>query len=732
MKRFFVFLLFGLFLFPLVLFAKDETDTSGLSSQSHVYKNYDGTTSYVGLTPYPSKRSTNYIGGKSNVTAGKKRWFNSMRYSGYARFYPMYRKMSSYYDIPSSAALGLTMPVNLTADDGYQQPLMLFRLEGNPTERSWFQTELMFDDIFKRVVSVNGNSTDTTGKLANLYIIFQFQAGVDTKFGHLHLTAGGGVNWARLSPATLWQYQFRDDLFDRYPWEPEGSDFNRYAGNYNSGDIPRDQRFGKAASQGFILEGTGLPAGFDATVIYGKASTSGGFQSYLTQNPMNMVAGRLGKVLGNHKIGWNYFNQFGYTSNTVNYREVAHGSDSVYVRDNYNSQEVTTVDGRFDFRKFSIYTELGGGSYLSNTYNEGLKKNVKSGVHNASVYKRKWDETLFFEITTKKSLTLIPLKVSTYRIGANVVNINSNIYNTSAEQALPNTGVPQNYNITYYDGLVTDLYHGQLANNRQGITVNGNTNVRKLKIKFNIGMSQEIVNLAGDMRNGARGTNAGVSDSTGLVPYTNSITFEHRLNALSRSRFAFSQRFTGPYGRIMSIYRRTYDNIAITDTDIDYKKSFSSADLELKYKFQVFGKELIVTNYNIYNSVQDKLSPIPVFTNAAFIRTFYEEFMVFYALHPKVSVLAYFGMERNFGNKRTELADANGNLITDANGRPIASPNGKPINQTGYGFGPGIDYDFHARACLNLRYRCYSYSDKNFTKDKFAGNEIITEFKVFF
>ena len=732
MKRYFVFLLLcGLFLFPAIIFAKDDADSSTLTSQSFLTKNYSGSTNYIGLAPYPTNSTKHYIGKSSNTEAGGKRsFFKSMRYSGYARFYPMYRNMTSHYNIPTSYANGLTVPVNLTADDGYQQPLMLFRFEANPTAKSFFQMELQFDNLLKRNNSLNGN-TDTTGKLANLYIILQLQAGVDTKLGHFQIIAGGGVNWYRLSPSTLWQYQFRDDLFDRYPWEPEGHDFSRYNSAYTSGDIPRDQRFGKAASQGFILEGTRLPAGFDAVVIYGKAATSGGYQSYLTQNPMNMVAGRVGKTLGGHKIGWNYFNQFGYTSNTVNYKRVAdgHGTDSVYVKDNYNSQEVTTLDGQFNFNNFSIFTELGMGSYLSSSYNAGLKKGVKDGVGNASTYKRKWDETLFMEITTKKGLTLIPLKVSAYRIGANVVNVNSSVYNTSVEQALPNTGVPQNYNITYYDGMVTDI--GQLANNRQGINLTASKKVNKLMVKFDMGMSQEIQNLAGDTRNGARGVNAG-ANALGLQPYTNSITYEHRLNALSRSRFAFTQRFTGPYGRIQSIYRRTYDNVTITDTDVNYKKSFSSMDLELKYKFQLFGKELIVTNFNIYNSVQDRLSPIPMFSDKAFIRTFYEEFMAFYAFHPKVTLVGFFGMERIWGNQRTELADASGKLITDANGRPIASPNGKAVNQTGYGFGTGLDYNFHTRASLNLRYRHYTYSDKNFTLDKFSGNEIITEFKVFF
>jgi hypothetical protein len=738
LKRFFVFLS-CLFLFPAVIFANDEKDSLGLSQDS-LRLSQDSLSLHQSFLHkslpqlFLSKNhtgSTNFIEQSNNTgKSPKKNWFKGMRYSGYARFYPLYRHMNQYYNIPALSANGLTVPTNLTADDGYQQPLMLFRLEGSPTAKTWFQMELQFDNLLKRTTAL---TQDTLGHLANLYIILQLQAAVDTKFGHIKLIAGGGVNWYRLSPATLWQYQFRDDLFDRYPWEPEGHDFARYSSAYASGDIPRDQRFGKQATQGFILEGTNMPAGFDAAIIYGKASTSGGYQSYLTQNSLNIIAGRIGKTLGNHKIGYNYFNQLGYTDNKVNYKKILKGTDAFYVKDNFVSQAVTSVDGRFTFDNFSIFTEVGMGSYLSSTYNAGLKHSVKSGEANVSTYKRNWGETMFFEITTKKQLTIIPLKLSLYRISPRVVNINSAVYNTTVEQALPNTAVPQNYNITYYDGMVTDI--GQMANNRQGLNLSASKKVSNLVVKFDLGMSQEIQNLAGDTRNGARANFSGagnIQQDSLIDPYTNSITYEHRLNALTRSRFAFSQRFAGPYNRIHSIYRRTYDNVSITDVVVNYKKSFSSVDLELKYKLQFLGKELILTNFNIYNSVQDKFSPIPVFTNNAFIRTFYEEFMAFYAIHPKITLVGFFGMERIKGNQRTELADGNGKLIVDKYGRPIASPNGKAVNQTGYGFGPGLDYNFHSRACLNLRYRRFIYSDKNFTLDKFNGSEITTEFKVFF
>ena len=84
------------------------------------------------------------------------------------------------------------------------------------------------------------------------------------------------------------------------------------------------------------------------------------------------------------------------------------------------------------------------------------------------------------------------------------------------------------------------------------------------------------------------------------------------------------------------------------------------------------------------------------------------------------------------GNSRVEVADDNGNTIRGANGRPIANPNGKTVDQRGYGYGAGIDYNFHARASLNIRNRWYAHQDKSFTRDQFKGTEVTMEFKVFF
>ena len=68
--------------------------------------------------------------------------------------------------------------------------------------------------------------------------------------------------------------------------------------------------------------------------------------------------------------------------------------------------------------------------------------------------------------------------------------------------------------------------------------------------------------------------------------------------------------------------------------------------LNMSYKLKLFGRDLIVTNFNTYNSVTDQgFNPIPTFTDKAFIRTFYEEFMAFYNIHSKVTLVGFVSFE---------------------------------------------------------------------------------------
>ncbi len=653
--------------------------------------------------------------------------FQKLRYSGYSRLWMIYRDLDKAYDdVPLE---GMSVPITLTQDDGANEPLLLIRMEANPTPKTWFQMEWSFDNRFLRSTT----QTDAKGYFAKVYRIFQFKGTTYSNFGTFKLTAGGGVNWFKLSPFTMWNYQYRDDMFERYPWEPEGHDFGRYDAFYSLGDIPRDQRWGNRGTQGFILEAEGLPGGFNAAILYGKNENSGGFQSYLERVPQNMLSGRVDKRIGAHTFGVNYFDQYGYDENYANRQVWTVGGEDYKIEQNRTSQKIITADGRVNLNGVKIFTELGAGSYLSNSYIH--EDTITSGAVKYSEdttaftrFKREWSALGYLEFEFSKDLTKLPIKLGLYSIGKGAVNNTSTIFNTSIESIKQGPTQPQSNNTTYFDGMVNQI--GQLPNNRRGFNLKTHGKVSKLKYEVAYETSQEIENLYGDTRNGARaGTGASDAARTG---YTNSITFHHWANQLARSRFAYFQRFAGNTGREHNVYRRSFTNLAITDTAVDYKKSFTTIDLTMKYKLRFLKKEMILAMFGQYSSVSEDMFA-PKLNDDAFLRYRYVELMAFYALHPKLTVIGFGAVEGAKGNMRTELADpTTGQLITDANGAPTYDANGKPMDQSGYGFGIGCDYNFANRASLHYRHRWYAHSDVNFTDDEFEGQEVTIELKVFF
>jgi hypothetical protein len=610
-----------------------------------------------------NNKTTNTNIAQISIQSSKAKSTN-VRFSGFARSLFQYRVMSSYYagTMPKSLTLngvdvkdGTIIPMG-TNNLGYPEPMLYLKMEANPSP----QTSILIDYYFDNQLI----GSNTTGKISTLYRMLQFAANTRTSVGTFKLIAGGGVNYYKLSPFTLWGNEYRDDMFERYPWEPEaegGSAYSRYERYYNTQNISRDARWGNTGTQGFILEGSSLPGGFSVKLLYGKADNSGAFSGFQTQAPRNMVSGRVDKTFGRfgkNKFGINIFNQFGYVNS------LAQGQ---------LSQKIYTGDLRLNFKGVNIFSEMGLGAYQDPLYKFG------------------WGKAVNVQAEFDKSVFKIPGMLQFYYINKSVINVNSSVMNSSHPNLQAAYGVGDSYTITTYQGILSEF--GMLTNNRTGGYLklfDSFLKNKKLKIILSTGASREIEHL------------------------DNQVTLYHRVNGFPRSRFTYFQNNVGPYNRIMSIYRRTFEHFTITDPN-NYIKGFNILDLTIKYKFKIIGRDLIFINYVTYNSVQNGLSVIPKFTNKAYFRQAYEELMSFYKLMPKLSLVGFFGIERILGNQLTD-----------------AAPNGKNVNQTGIGYGAGFDYDFSPRAGFHMRHRWLSQQDKNFVLDKFKGQETSLEIKIFF
>jgi hypothetical protein len=649
----------------------------------------------------PVKKIKLYFQDSSEYSNVYKR-ISSIKFSGYFRSFVQYRNLPIRYpEVLSKHQLAINgYDVTNRTLTGFPDPFLLITAEGNVSNNTFLKVTYAFEDLLYNELKDKSGTVPANNKRGSPFRLMQFEAGTSTKFGDFKMIAGGPLIWYRLSPFTLWTYQYRYDMFERIPWESQGGSFSRYNRYYGDNYYTQgNQQWGYSGFQGFIMEGKNLPKGFGVSLLYGRTDNTAGFQTAFTGTAKNMGGGRIEKSLGaNSKLGANFFTQSGYTNNVANFKII---------------QQIITGDFRTDIKGFKIYLEAGAGRYQDSIVQRATSIRLSDSTYiQASPgeivgLNYNWKPALNLELDFTKKLIKIPISIQSYYVDKSVVNVNSAVLNSSNPHARPDlaTASPSN-DITTFQGVITDL--GQMTNNRWAVNLKHENSYGNLKVLIGAGVGQEIENLF------------------------NMIYFQHRANAYVRSRFAFYEGAAGPYGRIKSIFRRTFEMIRITDVNPDYKKSYNTLDLQLKYKAKILEKDFVLTNYNNYNSVRDELKVLPTFKNGAFVRTFYEELMAFYALNSKIAVLGFGSYEKILGNNRTELADENGNLITNFKGEPISDPNGRPIDQQDYGFGLGLDYNFTKNASLYLRHRWFSHRDYHFTRDRFKGTESSLEVKVFF
>lgn len=545
-------------------------------------------------------------------------------------------------------------PRSIFVGDDSQIPQLLLNIAGKPSDKTSFSTD------FFMWSPMMGSGTVENVKGLNLGV--SLTGTHSTSIGNFKVLAGG-INWYSLSPFTFHTNKGynRYSIFERNPWDPNTKAVNsRYEDFYNNGALTQDTRWGQQAFQGIILEGNDLPKGFSGVFMYGKTQLNGGFAPL----PNASIGGRLKKAFKDNYISYNTFN-----STT--------SSDSV--KNESLGFNLHTLNFLFNIKKIRVEGEVGAGRFYSKVYDRG------------------WGEAIDLKVLFPKQYTGIPIEVHAYQISPKVINNNSVFWNSSIREANP-SGTAEGSQLLLVPFASSMVQVGQMTNNRRGIELNGEFKIGKLKTSIGHSISEEIENISSQ------------------------ITYSHPTNNLALSRF-WRWGFpvgVGPYGNLTKVYRGVFETLYLTDVDATgkplNKKRFNTMELNMKYNTKIFKKDFYAYYLLTLASVQKNFSPITVFTEKAYLRTYYHQAECYYRILPKVMWTNYVGYERIIANYDTRV-----NQITR-----------RPKNQTGWGFATGFDIMMSKNAGLYLRQRWFGYKDSSFPLDHYKGSESTVEIKIFF
>ena len=622
------------------------------------------TSGYDFLNPDDRLGKTTFV---SNV-------LNNIQLSGTIRLLTIYRNMDTYYKDMVTASKNFSVYDYPLASAGNNVGGGFPQLEFNLTSR--ISPKFLFNVGYSFAHSMTG--TPGGGRVASSRQNLFFNGKINAGALRFDISAGG-ILWTGLSRFTMGQPQYRDSYFNRMPWDWYRNSFLRFEEYYSLSRNIGGEANGRSPILGFIAKTDILPLGVKVTTLFGRTNVNVPVGLATAHYPSYTVGVRVEKLIFTRyvagKVGFNYRGKF---SNESQGNGVP------------NNQNMYTLDGDVRIRKVRVAAEVGVSQLESRLIGspEQVAATIPSEVATTTYKQQGFGFSVKGELD--RDLTTLPISLEYYHIDKWMVSQDGSIINSNTKALLQ--GSDQLYDLFFQQNLAQEI--GIICNNRQGINLKVERNFGKLKVDLGAAWSQDLENL-GD-----------------------TVTFQHRVSAFSRSRFHPWFNAGGNYGRLKSNWMRTYEIVSITDKangiSTDYLKGYSALELFLKYKVTLFNRDLVFLNYNSYNSVDDKLKVIGT-TDASFIRVFFEDFTAAYKLTKKVSVVGNFGIERAMGGMRTQL-----------NGE------GKPINQTGTAYALGVDYDFTRNAGLHIRQTWMQHHDANFVLDEYKGTETNIELKIFF
>jgi hypothetical protein len=254
------------------------------------------------------------------------------------------------------------------------------------------------------------------------------------------------------------------------------------------------------------------------------------------------------------------------------------------------------------------------------------------------------------------------------------------------------------------------------VNNRQGLSINADINLGRLKLNGGIGVFAEI-------------------DTSYAA-----LSYMHNVNSQTLSRiYLFGQNW-GPYNALNSTYRGVYENVNISDTAAsglaNFKKFYNTIEFQAKYNNKILGKNYYIFSLTRLNTCQKDLQLLPKLGSQALISQFSEEIDFSIELNEKAALVLSYGIEKVLGNASTDIGDNPEATATNTFFESLGLENlyryTNSRNQKNTLIGFGLDYKIGQNAMVFYRYNQYQYFDPNFIENHLKGWEMILELKINF
>ena len=592
---------------------------------------------------------------------------SSISFSGYYRFLGFIRNQQEAF--PNNSGKTLV----ISSGDAYREPMFLLKLNGKTRDNITFGADLMLNSLYK------GPSPNLTQPLT-LNLGLNLSTSIATRNGIFNLKSGG-VSWYRQSRLTVWGNRSfnRISIFERRPQTPLNKiPINRYSRYYNSGLIDQGIRYGSRAFQGIFFQGSKLPFNFSVKGVIGKSN----FNRSLLENSDNFTGSlQLKNTLSSKfKIAYNYLSSW---------------ADIDSLSDERRKYFIHTLELDKKWNKIHVQMEVGLGKYSDPINDLG------------------YGESILLNVKTAKS-TKVPLNFQLYRISPQFVNVTGNFLNTSILEVFPNVEGVGTTIRTPYQSPIVGL--GFPVNNRQGVSINADFNLGKLKLNGGIGFFAEI-----DTSHAA-------------------LSYIHNVNSQTLSRINVFAQNWGPYNLLNSTYRGVYENVNITDTtaggNANFKKFFNTIEFQAKYNNKIFGKNYYIFSLTRLNTCQKEFNLFPQLGSQVLISQISEEIDFSFELSQKAALVLSYGIEKVLGNSYTDIGDNPEPTATNTFFEQLGLENlyryTNSRNQKNTLLGFGLDYKINHNAMVFYRYNQYRYFDPNFVENNLKGWEMILELKINF